>query len=209
MKSLVLTSCLFSVCLFSVPAEAVQPLPNFPIQLFERGDANTDGRVDLSDALTIANQLFLGGKPTSCEDAADINDDGSVDVSDPVALLTAIYLGSGQVAVPAGYCGADTTRDQLSCHASECDAVEATIIISVNRLGPVMLPCILPPCPSSPGGWLVELGRDKVFVEELDLSRLNLSAEELAEAKGHYEGFVVENAEGRKVLVVWGGVRMY
>jgi hypothetical protein len=209
MKSLVLTACLLCICLFTVPAEAVLPPEPMTIQLFERGDANTDGRVDLSDALTIANQLFLGGKPTSCEAAADINDDGSIDVSDPVALLNAIYLGSGQVAAPAGYCGADTTRDQLSCLASECDAVEATIILGVERVEPIWLICVMAPCPWSEGGWNVEIGKENIFVSDLDLRRVNLSADELAKAKGHYKGFVVEDAEGRNVLVVWGGVRMY
>jgi hypothetical protein len=59
-----------------------------------RGDANGDGRVDLSDALAITNFLFLGGLRPHCCDAADTNGDGKLDVSDPSWLVGFLFRGS-------------------------------------------------------------------------------------------------------------------
>jgi hypothetical protein len=46
-----------------------------------RGEANGDGKVDLSDAVFLLQHLFLGGPAPKCQDAADINDSGAVDLS--------------------------------------------------------------------------------------------------------------------------------
>lgn len=58
--------------------------------LFIRGDSNQDGRVDLSDALSILAFLFLE-QELSRLDAADANDDGQVDISDAVAVLFSLF----------------------------------------------------------------------------------------------------------------------
>jgi hypothetical protein len=75
---------------------------------FHRGDANGDGRNDLSDAIAILDFLFLGGDPTSCRESADVNNDAAINIADPVSLLSFLFLGSvppdvpGPVSVPCG-----------------------------------------------------------------------------------------------------------
>ena len=89
---------------------------------FNRGDANNDTDVDISDPLFIMGWLFLGGTEPPCLDAADANDNSDIDISDGVFLL--IFLFSGGPAPPApffgqdpseGQCGTDPTIDLLGC----------------------------------------------------------------------------------------------
>jgi CD109 antigen len=85
---------------------------------FRRGDSNGDGSVDLSDAVTTLNHLFLGipaGQRSICEDAADTNDDGFLNITDPIALLQHLFLGGAAPAAPYPDEGQDTTADELRC----------------------------------------------------------------------------------------------
>jgi ELWxxDGT repeat protein len=58
-----------------------------------RGDANGDGRRDVSDAIAILGCLFLGQAcpPESC--GIDVNSDAKADVSDVISLLEFLFLG--------------------------------------------------------------------------------------------------------------------
>ncbi len=81
-------------------------------QLFRRGDANLDGRVDMTDSLVTLRALFLGHGPLPCEDAADSNDDGLLDTSDPITTLVYLFLGGGPLPLPgAEECGLDPGGD--------------------------------------------------------------------------------------------------
>jgi len=64
-----------------------------PTKLVQRGDANSDGQLDLSDALTVLTYLFLGGALPECGGAADFNLDGELDITDPIAMLSTLFLG--------------------------------------------------------------------------------------------------------------------
>jgi hypothetical protein len=87
-----------------------------PRPTFHRGDANADGTVDISDAVTTLKVLFLGQGEIPCEDTADANDDGALDVSDAIAVLTRLFLGGNELPPPGpGACGADPTADALGC----------------------------------------------------------------------------------------------
>jgi hypothetical protein len=87
-----------------------------PPVTFKRGDANDDGRVDLSDALAILGVLFLGeAGEFRCGGSADVNDSGKADVSDAVAVLGHLFLGSDPPRPPFPDCGQDPTPDALSC----------------------------------------------------------------------------------------------
>jgi plastocyanin len=61
------------------------------------GDANSDGSVDISDAVFLIAHIFSGGTaPGSCNYAkgkGDANGDGSVDISDVVFLIARIFSG--------------------------------------------------------------------------------------------------------------------
>ena len=83
--------------------------------IFVRGDSNDDGEVDLSDAVTTLNHLFMGGVHPSCLDAADCDDDGVVNITDPIFLLQFLFLGGVEPSAPFPEPGPDGTDDGLRC----------------------------------------------------------------------------------------------
>jgi hypothetical protein len=87
---------------------------------FLRADATSDGQVDITDAVHILGNLFLGSPPSSCPEAADANEDGKVDLSDPVAVLDTLFLGGIRIAQPYPACGSDRGTYDLGCPASSC-----------------------------------------------------------------------------------------
>ena len=85
-------------------------------QLFQRGDANADGDVNLTDATVILGALFGGrAEAVSCEKSADGNDNGTVEISDAVYLLAHLFRGGPAPEEPFGACGVDPTADSLTC----------------------------------------------------------------------------------------------
>jgi hypothetical protein len=81
---------------------------------FIRGNANNDSTVDISDAVGILNDLFLGIPSTApCRDALDTNDSGAVDISDAVYLLSFLFQGGAKVKEPYPAAGTDPTTDPL------------------------------------------------------------------------------------------------
>jgi hypothetical protein len=88
--------------------------------LFRRGDANRDGRVDISDAIAVLWSVFLSWPGPDCGDAADANDDGGIDLSDPIAILFWIFRDADVIPYPGPFgCGADRTADSLGCEVYE------------------------------------------------------------------------------------------
>ncbi len=87
---------------------------------FRRGDANTDGEINVSDPIGTLGYLFQGGAAPDCEDAADANDDGRVDLTDPIAVLMSLFGGDGPLPEPGtnGALGFDPTPDELFCSES-------------------------------------------------------------------------------------------
>lgn len=83
---------------------------------FRRGDTNSDGLIDISDALFLASWLFGVGPVGTCEDAGDINDNGALEgLVDSIALLTYLFSGGPQPPTPFPGCGGDLTDDALGC----------------------------------------------------------------------------------------------
>jgi hypothetical protein len=82
---------------------------------FIRGDVESDGTMNLSDAVRILSVLFLGGESFECEDAADVDDDGDVNINDPIRLLNFLFLGGPAPNQPYPNVGRDWTPDRLSC----------------------------------------------------------------------------------------------
>jgi hypothetical protein len=93
---------------------------------FRRGDANTDARVNISDALCVLARLFGGqvdfcGRITevACLEAADANNDGAIDLSDAVYLLSSLFLDGEALPAPGRTCGEDpdprTDPKDLGC----------------------------------------------------------------------------------------------
>jgi Dockerin type I domain len=63
------------------------------------GDANSDGRVDVGDVITIINYVFRGGTPPDPLKVGDANGDCSTNVGDAVYLIKFIF-SSGPPPVP-------------------------------------------------------------------------------------------------------------
>lgn len=92
-----------------------------PGPMFQRGDANQDGKLDLSDAVCTLHYLFVGGdgpcvRP-GCMDALDASDNGNVEITDAINILGHLFLGAGPLPEPFGACGIDPTEDTLDCAA--------------------------------------------------------------------------------------------
>jgi hypothetical protein len=96
--------------------------PAGPASRIRRGDANNDGKMDLSDAIDVLGVLFLGSGSFPCLKAADSNDDGLVDLSDAISILGRLFLGDGPLPPPGSdACGPDPTSDGLACKR-ECSS---------------------------------------------------------------------------------------
>jgi mono/diheme cytochrome c family protein len=59
----------------------------------ERGDANSDGTISITDAIFTLNFLFLGGERPKCEPIADTDALGGLNITDGVFLLGHLFLG--------------------------------------------------------------------------------------------------------------------
>ena len=71
----------------------------------------TDGAVDITDAIAILGQLFLG-RDMICGDASDTDDSSYIDITDAVYPLSHLFLGGPQPPYPYPQAGGDTTWDQ-------------------------------------------------------------------------------------------------
>jgi len=86
---------------------------------FRRGDANSDARIDLADALAVLGYLYLGTGEPECKAAGDLNGDGRVEIDDPISLLRRLFLGD-QTPIPfpgPGDCGPTSVE---VCRVSNC-----------------------------------------------------------------------------------------
>jgi hypothetical protein len=92
--------------------------------LFRRGDSNSDGDVNLSDATHILGFLFAGSDAPLCADAADTNDDAQVNITDALSILGWLFLGNVEPAAPGPEtCGFDVNADALpECSPQVCSA---------------------------------------------------------------------------------------
>ena len=104
----------FHVYYLQLVARPVEPEP----VEFRRGDANSDGILDISDGVFILQWLFVDGGAPGCLDAADTNDDGEHDLSDAVFALD--YLFRGGPAPPApGPDDCGSVKASLGCASYE------------------------------------------------------------------------------------------
>ncbi|MBI4603709.1 MAG: hypothetical protein HY721_17280 [Planctomycetes bacterium] len=71
-----------------------------------RGDVNSDGSVNVTDAVAVLAHLFRGELAPACWLAADADASGAVDVSDVVQVLVHLFQGGPPPAPPFPDCGA-------------------------------------------------------------------------------------------------------
>ncbi|MEM7261463.1 MAG: carboxypeptidase regulatory-like domain-containing protein [Planctomycetota bacterium] len=89
-------------------------------EVFDRGDCNGDGALDIGDAIFILGALFSGGPEGDCADACDVNDDGAKDIGDAIYALGNLFSGGPNPPAPFGACGPDPTDDPLDCASYTC-----------------------------------------------------------------------------------------
>ena len=83
---------------------------------FMRSDANQDGLSDMSDAVEILAELFLGeGSGRGCPQSLDVDDNGAIELTDSVYLLTFLFNGGDAPPAPFGSCGVDLSAGGLTC----------------------------------------------------------------------------------------------
>ena len=90
---------------------------------FVRGDANSDGTINLTDGVVPLLFLFSGGAAPACLDSADTNDTGTVEITDAIIIFSWLFTGGAPPADPSpqspGYsaaeCGTDATADGIGC----------------------------------------------------------------------------------------------
>ncbi len=106
-----------------IPDECGGGIPLLASASFLRGDANTDGLVNVSDSLSILDALFMGKGELRCMDAADADDRGSIEIADAVGILSFLFLGGHPPLAPwPASCGLDITEDALGCDSyAPCD----------------------------------------------------------------------------------------
>ena len=92
-----------------------------PDSILKRGDANSDGTVDTSDAVYLNAYLFQGGEEPPCLNQADVNGDGMVDGSDSAFLLDWLWSGGDAPPTPGPFATeCSTTPIYISCEQPGC-----------------------------------------------------------------------------------------
>ena len=90
------------------PGEPDEPL----VEIFRRGDSDSDGETTLADAIVTLSFLFNAGTTPSCLDAADSDDSGFLDISDSVIVLLWLFSGGAVPADPGPLqCGPDPVQE--------------------------------------------------------------------------------------------------
>ena len=82
---------------------------------FKRGDVTTNGVIDVTDAVTLANALLVGNPNVNinalpCKNSADVDDSNCINMADVAYLLAFLFSGGPAPPAPGPFtCGPDTT----------------------------------------------------------------------------------------------------
>jgi hypothetical protein len=103
--------------------------------LFVRGDANSDGRINLTDGISILSFLFLGKDEPNCLDAADADNNSDLNLTDAVKIFSWLFTGG---AVPP-----DPSPSAVEYQVGDCGP-DPTIVVDPEK--PPSLGCAAPSC---------------------------------------------------------------
>ena len=87
---------------------------------FIRGDSNSDGIVNIADAVWIIYELFLNGPATTCPIASDSNNDGFGDLADATFIIMYRFMEGAAPAAPFPDCGQVDGQTPEDCGDSSC-----------------------------------------------------------------------------------------
>jgi hypothetical protein len=82
---------------------------------FVRGDSDSNGVLNISDALSILRYLTAGDLTPPCIDAMDADDSSGINITDAIAVLGYLFLGADAPPAPFPDCGRDSSEDVLPC----------------------------------------------------------------------------------------------
>jgi hypothetical protein len=85
---------------------------------FLRGDPDSSGDINLTDAVLVLNYLFAGGASPGCEAAGDSDRSGDIGLTDAIQILNYLFLGSDGFPAPFPECGQDPLGELLGCEAT-------------------------------------------------------------------------------------------
>ena len=85
-----------------------------------RGDANSDGIVNLADGIWIISELFVNGAASTCTISKDANSDGMFDLADPTYIIMYRFAGGPAPAAPFTDCGQVDGQTPEDCDDSAC-----------------------------------------------------------------------------------------
>jgi hypothetical protein len=89
---------------------------------FIRGDADGNGRYNVSDAVIVIQEVLLNFQARfDCDDRLDVNDDETLDVSDALPILAWLFQAGPQFPGPFLVCEVDPTDNgDLGCVQANC-----------------------------------------------------------------------------------------
>ena len=120
----------------ALPVPAPVPGDSFRKPQFIRGDTNSDGQVDIGDAVFELFHLFSGTVQIGCLATGDTNADRELDASDAVFILAYLFLGKAPPPAPGPReCGVDPDERWLPCERYDICGNDRLLIHHVlNRI---------------------------------------------------------------------------
>ncbi len=152
---------------------------------FVRGDANADGRVDISDPIGTLGWSFHGGPKLTCLVAADVNDDERLDTSDAVFALGFLFAGGRRPSPPFPVAGADPTPDGIDCNHYAPTPAPALVGLSLSFSGcptelsgspgglktfEVTVVLTTPSLPEGASGWSIGVATENLKITDIKLA---------------------------------------
>jgi hypothetical protein len=92
---------------------------------FRRGDVDGNGRINISDALVAAQNIFLDRLVFfECDAMLDVTNDNQLDASDPIRILSWLFASDPSFAPPFVECSLEDPAQGLglACNESNCRA---------------------------------------------------------------------------------------
>ncbi len=106
----------------------LRPVEAQPLDL-RRGDADLNGRIDLTDSVRILGFLFLGSRLDTCLAVTDVTANGQLELTDAIFLLNHLFLGAAGPTPLSGF-------DNRLCQDPDAESVaEGEIVYSTPDPG--------------------------------------------------------------------------